>query len=141
MTIDGYGTEADGYQRGTIDWLLGGTGREDYWSRLSANTTDDDLGGEGVSFSHVMLYDLEGKRWYNQSTDYRGEPLKRTRFARFFFVSSFLHSTYISLLLGVGSRRTGRLRVSTYDYILPYPQSEAVFVSIAANRLPTLRQG
>jgi len=87
-TIDGYGTEAYGYQRGTLDWIPGKGGKGGLLISLMgvrslmgrANTTDDDLGGEGVSFTHVMLYDLEGKRWYNQSTDYRGEPIKRTRF-------------------------------------------------------------
>jgi len=87
-TIDGYGTESDGYEFGTIDWIPGKDKKGGLLVSLMgvrslmgrANTTDDDLDGEGVSFTYVMLYDLEGKRWYNQSTEYRGEPLTRTRF-------------------------------------------------------------
>ncbi|CUS07228.1 unnamed protein product [Tuber aestivum] len=42
----------------------------------------NDEHGSGLSFEYVMLYDLDGKKWINQSTTfYKGEaPITRTRF-------------------------------------------------------------
>ena len=91
QTIDGYGNDDDGFQFGTLHWLpdrKGGKGllvslMSERHSVSRPNTTTDNLDGTEVSLQHVMIYDIEQQRWYNQTADASGfgnEPKTRTRF-------------------------------------------------------------